>query len=59
MAVKSSIEDRIDMEPSTGCDAISPGCENCYAERMSHRLKAMGQHKYRNGFKLTTEEPGA
>uniref|UniRef100_Q01S54 Phage Gp37Gp68 family protein n=1 Tax=Solibacter usitatus (strain Ellin6076) TaxID=234267 RepID=Q01S54_SOLUE len=55
MAIKSSIEwTEATWNPSTGCDAISPGCENCYAERMSHRLKAMGQNKYRNGFKLTT-----
>jgi protein gp37 len=55
VAVKSSIEwTESTWNPSTGCDAISPGCENCYAERMSHRLKAMGQRKYRNGFKLTT-----
>jgi len=55
MAVKSSIEwTESTWNPSTGCDAISPGCENCYAERMSLRLKAMGQSKYRNGFKLTT-----
>jgi protein gp37 len=55
MAVKSSIEwTESTWNPSTGCDAISPGCDNCYAERMSHRLKAMGQSKYKNGFKLTT-----
>jgi protein gp37 len=55
MAIKSSIEwTESTWNPSTGCDAISPGCENCYAERMSHRLKAMGQRKYRNGFRLTT-----
>ena len=55
MAVKSSIEwTESTWNPSTGCDAISPGCEHCYAERMSHRLKAMGQRKYRNGFELTT-----
>jgi len=55
MAVKSSIEwTESTWNPSTGCDPISPGCDNCYAERMSHRLKAMGQPKYRNGFKLTT-----
>jgi protein gp37 len=55
MAVKSSIEwTESTWNPSTGCDAISPGCENCYAERMSHRLRAMGQRKYRNGFRLTT-----
>ena len=39
--------------PLTGCTKISPGCKHCYAERMSLRLKAMGQRNYRNGFKLT------
>ena len=39
--------------PVTGCTKISPGCKNCYAERMSKRLKAMGQPNYRNEFKLT------
>lgn len=39
--------------PVTGCTKISPGCKNCYAERMSKRLKAMGQPNYENGFKLT------
>ena len=37
----------------TGCSEISPGCKNCYAKRMAHRLKAMGQLKYRNGFEVT------
>ena len=32
---------------------ISPGCKNCYAERLSYRLQKMGQYNYRNGFKLT------
>lgn len=39
--------------PLTGCTKVSPGCKNCYAERMTRRLKAMGQEKYANGFKLT------
>lgn len=39
--------------PVTGCSAVSPGCEHCYAERMSKRLQAMGNQKYRNGFKVT------
>lgn len=39
--------------PLTGCTKISPGCKHCYAERMSIRLKAMGQPNYANGFKLT------
>lgn len=40
--------------PVTGCTEISPGCKNCYAKGMAKRLKAMGQHKYRNEFKVTT-----
>lgn len=39
--------------PFTGCKEISPGCKNCYAHRMSKRLKAMGQKKYENEFKFT------
>jgi protein gp37 len=42
--------------PVTGCTQISPGCENCYALRMSHRLKAMGVANYRNAFELTTHD---
>jgi protein gp37 len=39
--------------PVTGCTKVSAGCDHCYAERMARRLKAMGQHRYRNGFKVT------
>lgn len=39
--------------PTTGCSKISPGCKNCYAERMSKRLMAMGVEKYVNGFQVT------
>lgn len=53
MATKSSIEwTESTWNPLTGCDKVSPGCKNCYAERMAHRLQAMGQANYRNGFKL-------
>ena len=41
--------------PVTGCTKISPGCKHCYAERLSKRLKAMGQANYKNGFKLTLQ----
>ena len=41
--------------PVTGCTKVSAGCKNCYAERMSKRLKAMGLPQYRNGFKLTLQ----
>ena len=42
--------------PVTGCSKVSPGCKHCYAERMAMRLKAMGQPKYANGFKLALHE---
>ena len=39
--------------PSTGCSKVSPGCKNCYAERLASRLKKMGNTKYKNGFEFT------
>jgi protein gp37 len=42
--------------PVTGCTKISPGCLNCYAEKMANRLKLMGQPNYINGFKITMHE---
>lgn len=39
--------------PNSGCNKISAGCKNCYAETLSKRLRAMGVYKYRNGFDLT------
>ena len=42
--------------PVTGCTKISLGCEHCYAEVMSRRLKAMGKQKYANGFSVTLHE---
>jgi protein gp37 len=42
--------------PTTGCTKISLGCANCYAERMSGRLNAMGVEKYKNGFSLTIHQ---
>ena len=51
MAAGSSIEwTGATWNPVTGCTKVSFGCRNCYAERMAHRLKAMGLEKYRNGF---------
>lgn len=41
--------------PVTGCAKVSPGCKNCYAEKMAKRLKAMGQPNYRNGFAVTLQ----
>jgi protein gp37 len=57
MAQKSSIEwTESTWNPVTGCNKISPGCKNCYAERMAKRLKAMGSDNYENGFKLTIHD---
>ncbi len=55
MAQESSIEwTDSTWNPVTGCTKISPGCANCYAERMARRLQAMGQPNYTNGFRVTT-----
>lgn len=57
MAENSSIEwTTSTWNPVTGCTKISSGCRNCYAERMSRRLQAMGQPNYRNGFEVTMHE---
>ncbi len=54
MAVGSAIEwTEATWNPVTGCTKVSPGCQNCYAERMAKRLQAMGQPNYRSGFRLT------
>jgi len=51
MAQYSKIEwTQVTWNPVTGCKKISPGCAHCYAERMAHRLQAMGNPSYRNGF---------
>ncbi len=49
----SSIEwTELTWNPTTGCDKISAGCKNCYAEVMTRRLEAMGVPKYQDGFAL-------
>lgn len=39
--------------PSTGCNKVTSGCKNCYAETMAKRLQAMGTPGYENGFEFT------
>jgi len=34
------------LNTSTGCEKISAGCQNCYAEKMHSRLRSMGNWKY-------------
>src|ERR1041385_4209414 len=54
MAANSSIEwTEATWNPVTGCTKISPGCKNCYAERLALRLQAMGQRNYANGFSVS------
>jgi protein gp37 len=54
MAGNSSIEwTEATWNPLTGCNKVSQGCKNCYAERMAKRLLAMGNPRYSNGFNVT------
>ena len=39
--------------PVTGCTKISPGCDNCYAERFAERFRGVPGHPYETGFDLT------
>jgi protein gp37 len=56
MASNSSIEwTEATWNPVTGCTKLSPGCKNCYAEKMAKRLRAMGNRNYANGFELTLQ----
>src|SRR5882724_6511820 len=40
--------------PIAGCTILSPGCTNCYAQRLASRLQAMGSPKYQG----TTRKSG-
>ncbi len=44
--------------PTTGCDRVSAGCDNCYALGMAKRLKAMGSEKYQTDGDPRTSGPG-
>lgn len=44
--------------PTTGCDRVSSGCDNCYALSLSKRLKAMGAPKYQTDGNPATSGPG-
>ena len=46
----------VSWNPVTGCTKVSSGCQNCYAEIMAKRLKAMGVKKYEKGFSLTLHD---
>ncbi|MGW0893156.1 DUF5131 family protein [Saccharopolyspora sp. NPDC002578] len=44
--------------PTTGCDRVSRGCDNCYALALAKRLKAMGTEKYQTDGDPRTSGPG-
>jgi len=47
MATRTAIEwTEVTWNPTTGCDRISSGCDNCYAVALAKRLKSMGAAKY-------------
>ena len=59
MATRTAIEwTEVTWNPTTGCDRISAGCDNCYALALAKRLKAMGQAKYQNDGDPRTSGPG-
>ncbi|WP_125264433.1 DUF5131 family protein [Streptomyces alboflavus] len=59
MSDRSAIEwTEATWNPTTGCDRVSPGCDNCYALTLAKRLKAMGAEKYQNDGDPRTSGPG-
>jgi len=59
MADRSAIEwTGATWNPTTGCDRISAGCDNCYALTLAKRLKAMGSAKYQADGDSRTSGPG-
>ena len=59
MSSRSAIEwTETTWNPTTGCDQVSIGCDNCYALSFAKRLKAMGQAKYQHDGDPRTSGPG-
>ena len=59
MRLKSGIEwTEVTWNPTTGCDRVSAGCDNCYALAMAKRLKAMGSPRYQQDGDPRTSGPG-
>ncbi|MFD5898609.1 DUF5131 family protein [Streptomyces sp. NPDC060366] len=59
MSDRSAIEwTEATWNPTTGCDRVSSGCDNCYALTLAKRLKAMGSAKYQNDGDPRTSGPG-
>lgn len=59
MSDRSAIEwTEATWNPTTGCDRVSAGCDNCYALALARRLKAMGSAKYQADGDPRTSGPG-
>lgn len=59
MSDRSTIEwTEATWNPTTGCDRVSAGCDNCYALTLAKRLKAMGSAKYQRDGDPRTSGPG-
>lgn len=59
MTIGTGIEwTEVTWNPTTGCDRISQGCDNCYALALAKRLKAMGVEKYQLDGDPRTSGPG-
>jgi protein gp37 len=53
MSYKSKIEwTDATWNPVRGCTKISPGCLNCYAERLAERFRGVPGHPFEHGFDL-------
>jgi protein gp37 len=59
LATRTGIQwTEVTWNPTTGCDRVSPGCDNCYALALAKRLKAMGVDKYQVDGNPVTSGPG-
>lgn len=59
MSKRSAIEwTEVTWNPTTGCDRVSAGCDNCYALTLAKRLKAAGAEKYQTDGDPRTSGPG-
>lgn len=59
MRRNTSIEwTEVTWNPTTGCDRVSAGCDNCYALAMAKRLKSMGSARYQQDGDPRTSGPG-
>jgi len=53
MSYRSSIEwTDATWNPVLGCNKISPGCKNCYAEVLAERFRGVPGHPFEKGFDL-------